>query len=240
MEQADEKTLSLKLTAGVEFLPVVISFVEKTAEILGLAKNEYLQLTLAAEEVFSYLARSVCPGAVVSVQCTNGIYFTKVSFQFPVAVFHLGGLNITSMVSPENESNLEEMGLVIAARFVDKLVITKKKHNEVELTIIKERAYPPGMAATVKRPFATESFIIERPDGETVKLFAMMINTYSSDSLKPFFFKYPGKVVDMVFSGDYQALTAMNQRGEICETRATKAPCIRKGHSRRGFVGGRR
>ncbi|MBA4391595.1 MAG: hypothetical protein C0399_11775 [Syntrophus sp. (in: bacteria)] len=216
MEQTDEKTLSLKLTAGVEFLPVVISFVEKTAEILGLAKNEYLQLTLAAEEIFSYLARSVCPGSVVSIQCFNGIYFTKVSFQFPVAAFHLGGLNITSTVSPENESNLDEMGLVIAARFVDKLAITKKKHNEVELTIIKEKAYPPGIAATVKRPFAAESFIIERPDGETVKLFAMMIDTYSGDSLLPAFFKYPGKVADMVFSGDYQALTAMNQRREIC------------------------
>jgi hypothetical protein len=216
MEQADERTLSLTLTASVEFLPVVLSFVEKTAEILGLAKNECLQLTLAAEEIFSYLAHSVCPGAAVSIQCVNGIYFAKVNFQFPVAAFHLGGLNIASTVSPENESNLDEMGLVIAARFVDKLVITKKKQNEVELTIVKEKAYPPGIAATVKRPLAAENTIIEKPDGETVKLFAIMVNTYSADSLIPAFFKYPGKVADMVFSGDYQALTAMNQRREIC------------------------
>lgn len=216
MEQADEKTLSLKLTAGFEFMPVVLSFVEKTAEILGLAKNECLQLTLAAEEIFSYLARSVCPGAAVSIQCVNGVYFTKVNFQFPVAAFHLGGLNITSIISPENESNLDEMGLVIAARFVDKLAITKKKQNEVELTIIKDKVYPQGIEVTVKRPLAEENTIIERPDGETVKLLAMMINTYSGDSLIPAFFKYPGKVADMVFSGDYQALTAMNQRREIC------------------------
>ena len=216
MEQTDERTISLTLMAGTEFLPVVLSFVEKTAEVLGLAKNECLQLTLATEEIFSYLVRSVCPGAVVSIQCVNGFYFAKVNFQFPVAAFHLGGLNITSTVTPENEPNLDEMGLVIAARFVDKLAITKKKQNEITLTIIKEKAYPEGITDTMKRPLAAENTVIERPDGETVKLFAMMVDAYSGDSLIPAFFKYPGKVADMVFSGDYRMLTAMNQRREIC------------------------
>src|SRR4030067_3875092 len=110
MEHDEKRIAHLKLIARGEFLPVVLGFVERTAGVFGLGKNEALQITLAAEELFTYLCNHICPGGRIEIESFNGIYYTKVSFRFPVSTFNLSGLNITTTVSLDAESNLEEMG----------------------------------------------------------------------------------------------------------------------------------
>ncbi len=210
-----KRLLHLKLAALTEFLPVAVTFVEKTAEAFGLGKTEFLQLTLATEEIFLYLCKYICPGASVNIQCHNGIYYTKVDFQFPVSEFNLSSLNVTTTISLDAETNLEEIGLLIATRFVDRFMIAKGRHDEVNLAIIKEKVYPEGAAGKIGEVHAIKNFTVEAPDAESLKLFALMAEKHKDGVLRPAFLKYPGKVVDMVSSGEYHAFTAINEKGEI-------------------------
>lgn len=215
MEPNDRQMIFRKLNALVESLPVVLSYVEKASNIFGLGKNETLQLTLATEEIFVYLCKYVCPGAAINIECFNGIYYIKVSFRFSASALNLSGLNITATISLERESALEEMGLIIATRFVDRLKIIKGNHNEIDLTIIKEKMYPKGLKQEIINPQSMENFTLEEPDSEMLKILALMVEKYCQGVRKPTLFKYPGKIADMVASGEYQAFVALNERKEI-------------------------
>lgn len=207
-------TLSLDISAVRNYLPVVVSFVEAAAGVFGLKKEGYLRLSLATEEIFLYLCGFVCPGENLSVQCFNEFYRISVHFRFSAGELNLSGLNIASGSAPESDANLDDMGLLIASRSVDYLKVVVERDNSICLTITKEKDYP---AAEEKMPLPepVSHVFTEVPDAERLKCFAVMTAQYYALPYRPSFFTYPGKLVDMVATGEYNAIVAQNQKKEI-------------------------
>ncbi len=214
MDEAKNRPVSVRLDARPRFLSVVTQFVETVAAAFGLGKEESLKLCLATEEIFLYLCNYVCPGAVLEVECRDGLYYTRVFFHFSAATLNLRGLNIASAVAGERECDLEEMGLVIASRSVDRLDLAVEKANRASLAVTKEKAYP-RIAEKTPRPDTPQVIAVEAPDAEGVKRFAVLVEQTAAERDRPSFFAYPGKVADMVAGGEFRCLTAVSPKGEI-------------------------
>jgi hypothetical protein len=106
------------------------------------------------------------------------------------------------------------MGLLIAARSVDHLNIFPDRHGRICLVVKIEKAYPEVEEKMVL-PVDSSGSAIEIPDGEMVKRFALQVSKCFSGPLLLPFFNYPGKVADMVASGEYEALVALNSKRDI-------------------------
>lgn len=214
MDADKMRTLTLGIAARTDYIPVVTQFVESAAAVFGMKKEEYLKLNLATEEIFLYLCNIVCPGKALEVQCFNGFYYTRVLFRFAATELNLSGLNIASNIAPDREPDLDAMGLLIASRSVDHLNVIVEKNNQISLTISKEKAYP-ATGGNLSLPQAAEKIFTEIPDAERLKYFAVLTAQLYDATRRPAFFTYPGKLVDMVASGEYSAMVALNTRKEI-------------------------
>lgn len=214
MDTNNMRTLTLEISASKHYLPVVTQFVESSAMVFGLKQAEYIRLSLATEEIFLYLSHFVCPGKLLEVQCFNGFYYARVLFRFSALELNLSGLNIASTIAHDQEADLETMGLLIASRSVDYFNVTVEKNNRVCLTITKEKTYP---AYEEKFPAPQPADILSTgtPDAERLKVFSLLTSQHYSLPYRPAFFVHPGKLVDMVHSGEYNAIVAQNQKQEI-------------------------
>lgn len=214
MDKENTRLLTLGVSASKSYLPVVTSFVESAASAFGMKKDDYLRLSLAAEEIFLYLGEYVCPDKSLEVQCENGLYYTRVAFYFSASRLNLSGLNIASVAVHEGDADLEAMGLLIASRSVDHLHVTVEKNNRIVLSVTKEKSYP-AYEEKLPAPGPAEKLVTETPDTEKLKVFAAMTAQYYAPIRRPSFFSRPGKLVDMVHSGQYGAIIALNEKRDI-------------------------
>ena len=137
-------------------------------------------------------------------------------------------MNIASEISGlsgQDESGLEEMGLMLASRSVDHLNISLEKDGRICLSITKEKSYPAAVGpaapdvkedhrAGTEKAGADHDITVGISDPEHLKALAGAISAWKLPFVPPFF-RYPGKVVDMVASGKYQAITALDRRKDI-------------------------
>lgn len=205
----------MRVPADAGFLPLATAFVEKAGRGLGLGQGEALGLTLATEELFSYLCGLASPEQEVGIRCTSGGYYVRADFDFPVEDFNMRAFNLTAQVSVEDEASLQEMGLLIAARSVDRFQVTEQPGHGVQLTLVKEKTYP-GVEHENRAPSVQplDTFSVRAPDAEELKLFVALVEQLYPAHLMPRAFRYPGKVVDMVEGGEYRAALAMGPGGE--------------------------
>lgn len=204
----------MSVPADVGFLTLTTSFVEKAALGLGLGQGEALALTLATEELFTYLCGLASPDQEVKIHCMSGGYYVRAIFDFPVESFNMKAFNLTAKVSFEDEASLMEMGLLIAARSVDRFQITEGSQG-VQLTLIKEKAYPEYEGEAVPSAGSLPAFSTRSPDPAELKLFVHLVTQHYPAHLMPHAFRHPGKVVDMVDGGEYRASLALGPGGEI-------------------------
>lgn len=214
MNDLQSRYLSLKVEAVMDFLPAVTQCVETAAVFFGLGRNESLKLRLAAEEIFSYLSNHVCRGEPLEVLCKGRVSYVQVEFHFSVSALEMGALNMTTAVSCENEDDMTEMGLVIASRTIDRLHISAGTQNRVILAMEEDKTYPLS-EISLKTIDIRGGLSVEIPDTEGVMRFAMQMGICAHDPLRPAFFKYPGKVTDMVSAGLCHALTVRDASGTI-------------------------
>jgi anti-sigma regulatory factor (Ser/Thr protein kinase) len=198
------------------FLPLVTSFVEQAALCFGLGRDGALGLTLASEEIFTTLCRSVMPsGGSVEIRCTSGGYYVQTDFSFAAEALDVRFFNLTTAVSLEEDSELEGMGLVIASRLVDRFRLSREKGHHVRLSLIQEKSYPPHGKDPPGACRALSEFSIRPPIAEEVKCIAQQARSCYDGQYLSDFFLYPGKMVDMIASGEYKALAAIGPGGEI-------------------------
>lgn len=212
MDEFGKCDLQLHLDAHTPFLPIVTRFVETTASLFDLGKDEALKLVLATEEIFVHLCSAVCPGGPLEVSCRDGLYYTRVAFRFSAPTLNLKGLNIAS--ADEGGCDLEEMGLMIASRSVDDLHLTMEKGNRVCLAVTKHKAYP-RVSEEFPRPEAPQRVVSQTADREQVKRFTLMASLFCRQQDLPPFFDYPGRVADMVAGGEYGCLIGLGQNQQI-------------------------
>lgn len=209
------KALRLTTPSRIDFLPVVTGFVEKASLTFGLAEPEALKLTLAAEEIFAYLCKVARAEENIDISCFSGVYYGAVEFSFGKRDFSMRALNITAKISPESEEGLEEMGLLIAARSVDHLQIVEREGDKIALTLFKEKEYQAATDIQIPQIPHMDSFSIQRPSIEDSKIFVNLLNHHYEKCFFPPAFKFPGKVADMVLSGEYAASIAVDPKGLI-------------------------
>jgi len=212
MDEFGKSDLQLHLDAHTPFLPIVTRFVETTASLFDLGKGDALKLVLATEEIFLHLCSTVCPGGPLVVSCRDGLYYTRVVFHFSAPTLHLKGLNIAS--ADEGGCDLEEMGLMIASRSVDELHLSVEMGNRVRLAVTKHKAYPK-VSEEFPRPEAPQRTVSETADQEQVKRFSLMASLFCRQQDLPPFFDYPGRVADMVASGEYGCMIGLDQNRQI-------------------------
>ena len=203
-----ENVVRLQVRTDEKFLPVVISFVEKGAELFGLAQTQGTELALAIEEIFAYLCKADRNAQVVDIRCLGGGYYIRIDFFLSTRAFNMRAFNLTASVSVGDEGGMEEMGLRIASRLVDRLEFTEADGRGARLSLVKEKAYPAMLKTDSIQACPLKSFRVTAPLQEDLKRAAHLITRTYPPQLIPSFFRFPGKVADMVAGGEYRAVVA--------------------------------
>lgn len=214
--QLTNREIAVELELLAPNLPVIMNLVEQCATVFGMQAREALALTLAAEEVFSYLCAHIDIRNKIRLTCMNGIYYVRLDFTFPRSNLNLRAFNLATDLDLQDDSQLEEMGLLIAARSVDRLLISDESGQPMLLTLYKEKSYPAAEIQSHRKLGDRRRFLIKAPDNEDLKLFCQMAIASAEDASElPEFMNYPGKFVDMIQSGEYQATLAFDDRQEV-------------------------
>lgn len=206
--------VSLKLKAEESLLPLAVTCAEKAAIALGLGEPEALALTLATEEIFGHLCRVAAPGKDIEIRSRSGGYYVEQEIAFNARDFNMRAFNLTASAPVDDECAFEETGLLIASRMVDRFKLTHSEEG-LNLTLIKEKAYPEISEIRAPEIPPLEQYVIRAPDPEELKIFVHLVNRYYEGYAIPGVFRYPGKLVDMVAGDDCGAAVAVDRAGRI-------------------------
>jgi hypothetical protein len=209
-----KNTVTLTVPANPVFLSLATEFVEESALVFGLEEPEALSLTLATEEIFVYLCQSTAPDKEVCLKCTGHGYYVEEEFSFQAKDFNMKAFNLTAASSMDNEREMHETGLLIASRMVDHFRFSQQD-DRLRVVLLKEKLYPAFSELPVQKTQPLEEFSIRTPDPEELKAFVRLLNLTYPAHLVPVSFRFPGKVVDMVASGDYSAAVAADTAGHL-------------------------
>lgn len=207
--------VEIKVPFRKELLSLVVQFVEQSAQAFGFKKEDSLPLALASEEVFSFLAAHAEERETMYLACRFGGYYVEAIFRFARQALPMKALNITAAVSIEDERSLEDMGLLLAARAVDYLRFSTDEEGNMALHFIKEKSYPESAPGQNYAELLGETgFQVVDGQPELLKQFAgRVMNSYGKDI--PSFFHFPGKLVDMVASGEYGAVLLVDGKSNV-------------------------
>lgn len=204
---ASPQGATLRLDLNHAYMPVVLEFTEGCARAFGLSEEDAARVRLACEETFGYLCQGGRPDSDVTIEARNCIYRMEITFAFKARSFDPYALNLTAKVTPE-EGQMDNIGLLIASRSVDRLSICHDQPDGLSLVLTKEKSYPPWCALELDEVAPLNDFIIKTPDREMVKRLARNGIAYYEDFRFPSFFRSPARMVDMMARGDYCGLVA--------------------------------
>ncbi len=209
------ETLLLQIPPEARFLPVITSFVENSSECLGMDPAGRMGLTLAAEELFMHMTGILRTQEDLEIRCMKGSCYVRIDFLFQARKVDLKVFNITSRLSLEDEEQLEEMGLFLAARSVDRFRFSRENNGRMCLSIVKEKAYSPARKIpAVSVPHMTD-FTVRPPDQAETKTFSeMTVSCYPAHAV-PSFLRYPGKLADMVAGDECRVAAAFGPMGTL-------------------------
>jgi anti-sigma regulatory factor (Ser/Thr protein kinase) len=213
MAESRAETVELQLPLHVDMLPVVVGCTEQTAQAFGFGKDQQLSLALAVEEVFAFLTAQGKEQETLRLTYRHGGYYMVAVCVFlrralPVKVF-----NMTARPALEDENFLAEMGLLLASRTVDHFKITMEKDGGMGIYLTLEKRYPQVFPETVTA-LPRSGFYLCEPEREEIKEFARQVtNYYNADA--PSCCHFPGKLVDMVSSAEYDAVLAQDDKGNV-------------------------
>lgn len=214
MNPSEGTGVALSLSASPIFLPLATSFVEKAAFAFGLQDEETLSLTLAAEEMFAYLCNAGAPKREVRVVCASEGAQVRTDFLFSPQDFNMRAFNLSTTPSLEEDTRLEETGLLIASRMVDRFKFSLKQ-DVLRVTLIKEKTYPDSAPTALPETPAMMTFAVKTPDIAETKTLMHLIAAKSDRHTVPSALRSAGKVVDLVSAGHVHAAIAVNDHDNI-------------------------
>ncbi|MBI4773718.1 MAG: hypothetical protein HY788_05975 [Deltaproteobacteria bacterium] len=209
------RQLRLTAPAELDFLSTVTSMVENAAQTYGLDSEGSLKLVLAAEEIFAYLCHNGRPEDTMHIECSDYGYYVRVDMVLPVQPLNMEAFNLAARFSPDSDSDLKDLGLLIAGRSVDRLQMEDEYPAGVRLILIKEKSYPEGEEILASEPSPFGSFFIRAPEPEEIKIFAALIRRTYDSAQAPSYVRFPGKMADMVAGGEYRVLIAVSPNAVI-------------------------
>lgn len=202
----------LDISLEPRYLHLLTGFVEEAARAQGLGTGEALALTLAAEEIFSYLTGGPAYGRELRVECRGCLFQVTLDILFATTDLDLRLFNLTSRVEVTGEELPPAIGLLIAAREVDRLRL-RHESGLFRLTLSKDKVYPP-LEAGPPPPPARPASACRAPDAAELYLLLQGVNA-NSPGMLPADFDRPAKVADMLAAGACRALIAVDAAGRI-------------------------
>jgi len=212
MKKAD---FFLEMPLLPEMIPILQASIENAAIVFGMDRKDALALTLSVEEVYGYMCNHSDSIENVKLECKNGLYYMQVDFIFPGRNLNLRAFNLCTRIGLEDENQLEEMGLLIAARSVDRLYLVDDPGGAVRLSLYKEKTYPVVSGKVSIDERERSKFALMPVEAQDLKRFAQLTASLDSSMFIPSFLLYPGKLVDMVKSGQYRVALAGDEQQEV-------------------------
>ncbi len=210
-----KKIGKIQVSLSSEMLPMVIGVVKEAATILHFSQEDILRAELVTEEVFMFLVGESGHSGETRIVLTNGGYYLKISFYFSPVPFPLEALNITLDYNPV-QSSFSALGILIAARSVERFIYVHENPRETAIHLIIEKKYPEYSNTSSILPLPPVISRLQYHSGTHEELKQACIRVLDRYHYHvPSFFTYPGKVVDMVESGEYGTIVATDTKGNV-------------------------
>ncbi|MBP2627533.1 MAG: hypothetical protein H6Q68_2244 [Firmicutes bacterium] len=208
----EDRVVELRTLLAMDMLPLVTGFAESAAKVFGLDDTRGLRLGLAVEEIFVFIVAQARKGETMRLVAKSGGYYVEIACFVSPRLLPTKVMNKTAATDIEDENFLAEMGILLATRMVDRFKLVMEQDKEMGLYFLVEKQYSEVVAQLAMPPKG--DYTIDAGGRESLKWFAQqVINSYGIAA--PGFFRFPGKVVDMVDSGEYQAILAVDGKGNV-------------------------
>lgn len=209
-----EKKITLKLPLDPGLSGAVPATAESVALGLGLGRPEAMRLALAGEEVYGYLGQVLPAGAALDLIFSGHVYYVRLAFTFPRADLDLRLFNLTAGCALDNPEDLDKLGLLIASRSVDDFSLAQSGPDRMTLALDKHKRYPAAEGAPAPPPVITEG-LVDKPGPAEIKELARLLAGHFPAYAFPADFALPGKLADMVQSGEYDILAVQDRQGGL-------------------------
>ncbi len=204
--------LTLRLPCQSGFLGVATAFAEAGARALGLGQNEALKLTLGVEELFGFFAQRAEVTEEATWRLRGGGYYVQADLALNKKEVDLRFLNLAAETAPGDESYLEQLGLVLASRCVERLLL-EERNGELCLSLIKEKSYPPEGELPLPPVKPLAEWRVAAPSSAQAKNLACLLSAFHPPREYPSALARPGQLADMLAGGEYQAVVAVDADG---------------------------
>ena len=208
-------SLNLSVPLKPEMLGVVAGFSEQAGAALGLNRNDAMKLALASEEVFSYLTSHANPDQHLAIEAKGGGYYTQINLEIPPETMDFKVFNLTTSPQISSSQSLDQLGLLIASRFMDKFTISAQADGDILLSFTKEKSYPEPEEEPPLPADSPDGLKVASPNLQQIKLTSLLIVDKYAPHQYPASFAIPGKLVDMLASGEYEAVVAFDREDRI-------------------------
>lgn len=205
-----DQAVFLELPPEAVFLSLAVSAAETAGKAWDLGPGRTPRLALAVEEFFEYLRGNVLPGEAITLVLSRKGLALRAEFRFRARSLDLRALNFAAGVAPEDG---REMGLLLAARLTDRCRLERPGGGSFVLSAEVDRDYP--QAEPLRRhprlqpPYTAQ----DRPSGDALRHAAMLAAGRYPLRLCPHGFFEPGRLLDMVQAGLYEALVLADGSG---------------------------
>lgn len=206
--------VSLRLPLAPRLARLVSSTVEESARGLGLESSDAVMLSLAGEEVYGYLCQVLPAGSALDLTFSGHVYYVRLAMSFPHANLDLRLFNLTAGFSADNQDDLAKLGLLIAARTVESFSLEPDGAGRMTLLLDKHKNYPPAEGAPAPPP-ALDRARVAVPGPAEIKELARLLAGFFPAEAYPADFALPGKLADMVQSGEYGILAVEDAQGGL-------------------------
>lgn len=207
-------SITLESILSLDMLQVVTGLVNNAAEAFGLNNGTLNHAVLATEEVFVYLVSHSGESRDLTVQVMNGGYYIRISFIFSPILIPAHVLNISSSTDPKDAGSLDDLEIFIAGRIADQFIYDRSSPEKTKIHLIIEKKYPEQVESLPPPGSVPEEMILSAGMNVEIKQASLrIISKYGHQA--PTFFRFPGKVVDMVAIGDLRAILATDGKGTV-------------------------
>lgn len=211
----DRPRVSIRLPVALPHLPALRTFLEESARAFGFPPQDGFRMALAGEEIFSHLCSLDAEGGRIEVEIERGGPQLRADFLFRGEHFDPWAFNIGARITLEDEASLDGLGLLMASRAVDHFSIHPRSDGRVGVRLVKEKTYPPTPPAAPFSSVSSGRCLVQNACDETIRRFVARLRTAGPAGGTPGFLDSAGRVIDMVESGEYGMVVAVDERQEV-------------------------
>ncbi len=139
----------------------------------------------------------------------------RLGFFFHGEQFDPWSFNIGARISADDDTSLEGLGLLLAARSVDSFTIRPQELGNIEVWMTKKRTYPQTAPAPRESRTFTGPLTVGSASQESIRMFVGNLQAFYPESAFPAFLNSAGRLIDMLSAGEYDLCLALDDRGQV-------------------------